>query len=205
MPANYRLYPANWLTEIRPLILRRAGWDPDAGTEASCEHCHILNYTYRYNYNSMCLKPAKIVLTIAHLDQNRNNNDPNNLSALCQRCHFNHDRPFNLKAAARTRERKKRRGQWCSRFWKTRSNAVADKDGSVKFNVQMPTKVHDMLGELASTTNQKKSQCIRLAIIAYHRMAVLKTPTCASGLDCHVPHMHARPQAQPLPEAQVQP
>lgn len=35
---------------------------------------------------------VKIILTVAHLDRNRKNNDPSNLAALCQRCHFNHDR-----------------------------------------------------------------------------------------------------------------
>lgn len=34
----------------------------------------------------------KIILTVAHLDRNRDNNDPSNLAALCQRCHLNHDR-----------------------------------------------------------------------------------------------------------------
>jgi len=35
---------------------------------------------------------VKIILTVAHLDRNRENNDPENLAALCQRCHLNHDR-----------------------------------------------------------------------------------------------------------------
>ena len=34
----------------------------------------------------------KIILTVAHLDRDRSNNDPSNLAALCQRCHLNHDR-----------------------------------------------------------------------------------------------------------------
>jgi len=32
-----------------------------------------------------------VVLTIAHLDQDRSNNDPYNLAALCQRCHLGFD------------------------------------------------------------------------------------------------------------------
>lgn len=35
---------------------------------------------------------VKIILTVAHLDRDRKNNDPANLAALCQRCHLNHDR-----------------------------------------------------------------------------------------------------------------
>jgi len=37
-------------------------------------------------------KPTKIVLTVAHIDQDKNNNSFFNLAALCQRCHLNHDR-----------------------------------------------------------------------------------------------------------------
>lgn len=50
-----------------------------------------------------------IVLTVAHLDQNTRNDDPENLKALCQRCHLNHDRPHNLVKAKRTRLENKRR------------------------------------------------------------------------------------------------
>jgi hypothetical protein len=35
---------------------------------------------------------VKIILTVAHLDRDRKNNNPDNLAALCQRCHLNHDR-----------------------------------------------------------------------------------------------------------------
>lgn len=37
-----------------------------------------------------------IVLTVAHLDQRRSNNRFWNLKALCQRCHFAHDRKANI-------------------------------------------------------------------------------------------------------------
>jgi hypothetical protein len=39
---------------------------------------------------------VRIVLTVAHLDQDPGNNTRANLSALCQRCHFAHDRAHNL-------------------------------------------------------------------------------------------------------------
>jgi len=38
------------------------------------------------------LGATKIILTVAHLDRNTDNNDRSNLAALCQRCHLNHDR-----------------------------------------------------------------------------------------------------------------
>jgi hypothetical protein len=38
---------------------------------------------------------VKIILGVAHLDQDIKNNRFNNLAALCQRCHLNHDRRDN--------------------------------------------------------------------------------------------------------------
>lgn len=35
---------------------------------------------------------VKVVLTVAHVDHDKMNNDDGNLAALCQRCHLNHDR-----------------------------------------------------------------------------------------------------------------
>ncbi|HMG38018.1 MAG TPA: hypothetical protein VK566_02445 [Nitrososphaeraceae archaeon] len=40
-------------------------------------------------------KLTRIVLVVAHLDHNENNNIESNLLCLCQRCHFNHDRKDN--------------------------------------------------------------------------------------------------------------
>ena len=46
------------------------------------------NYTIRKN--------AKIALAVAHLDQRHENNHFDNLAALCQKCHLEHDRPYRL-------------------------------------------------------------------------------------------------------------
>lgn len=56
-------------------------------------------------------KPTKIILTIAHLDQDPTNNgepgDRPNLKALCQKCHNTHDAPYRAANARETRLRKK--------------------------------------------------------------------------------------------------
>lgn len=39
---------------------------------------------------------VKVVLTVAHLDHNEQNNDPANLRALCQMHHLRHDRADNV-------------------------------------------------------------------------------------------------------------
>ncbi len=44
---------------------------------------------------------VKIVLTTAHLDRNTANNEPENLVALCQRCHLNYDRAAQHQPARR--------------------------------------------------------------------------------------------------------
>ncbi|MCC7026705.1 MAG: hypothetical protein IT265_07095 [Saprospiraceae bacterium] len=112
MPINYKLYPDNWLTEIRPSILKRAN--------NCCEHCGIANYqVYRflpngdreqinyfdeqtYNNARFTANMANLgediiwrvsVLTVAHLDHDINHNESENLKALCQKCHLSYDRP----------------------------------------------------------------------------------------------------------------
>jgi hypothetical protein len=128
MPINYKKYPENWKSEIRPMIMKRS--------KGKCEACGIRNYSVGYRDESgrfvgtcgniihdlageglsypslkpISYKEAKeiadmnneydddhyivIVLTIAHLDHDVNNNNPSNLRALCQRCHNRHDINF---------------------------------------------------------------------------------------------------------------
>lgn len=49
---------------------------------------------------------VETVLTIAHLDHNPANNSPENLRALCQRCHNNYDVPHRKANARATRDHK---------------------------------------------------------------------------------------------------
>lgn len=53
---------------------------------------------------------TKIVLTVAHLDHQPENNDRSNLRALCQRCHLRYDAAHHAKNAAETRRSKKASG-----------------------------------------------------------------------------------------------
>ena len=122
MPIKKELYPANW-PEISASIRQRAG--------NKCESCGVENHAvgardrfgewwneddihslqsdcgydlFGYEFPEM----IRIVLTVAHLNQNPADNRPENLKCLCQRCHLNHDRPFNMPKIRETWARKRR-------------------------------------------------------------------------------------------------
>lgn len=106
MPVDYTKYPRNWLTEIRPRILKRDGH--------RCRHCGVANYArgHRDGFGDFrpcdpCphkVKQLRIVLTIAHLvDKNPMACDDANLGALCQACHFRHDREQHAESRRRNR------------------------------------------------------------------------------------------------------
>lgn len=104
MPINYKEYPPNWKTEIRPAVLARAN--------NKCEWCGVENHRLIHRHGkgpqdwtywpegmeseawSLDGKKAtKIVLTIAHLDHDKLNHEIplDRLAALCQKCHLGHD------------------------------------------------------------------------------------------------------------------
>jgi len=98
MPVDYKLYPEDWKTRIRPDILERA--------HHHCEFCGVANYWPHPETGS------RVVLTIAHLDQDITHNDYKNLAALCQCCHNRHDAPFRALHRYQNRLKKlKQRGQ----------------------------------------------------------------------------------------------
>lgn len=117
MPIDYKKYPPNWKSEIRPAILKRCG--------NKCFFCGVENNrlihrkengNWEYWPEGMeseawsldGLKSTKIVLTIMHLDHDITNNDFNNLAAGCQKCHLNYDKEYHKKNARETRNKKKK-------------------------------------------------------------------------------------------------
>lgn len=113
MPINYADYPQNWKTEIRPAVLKRAGnkcefcgignhllvlrgrwqgqdvYQNDEGEIFSATNSERLgaDYVGEVAEDAPERKFIRIVLTVAHLDHNIENNEMGNLRALCQRCH----------------------------------------------------------------------------------------------------------------------
>lgn len=109
MPINYKDYPPNW-KEIRTRILDRAGH--------RCERCEVPNHATIYRVSKEAsswilwpegmasealtldgFKPTRIVLTIAHLDHDKENHDviDDRLMALCQKCHLEYDLPRHVR------------------------------------------------------------------------------------------------------------
>jgi hypothetical protein len=107
MPCDYSQYPPNWFTEIRPRILARAG--------DQCERCGAPNHESivrtvdGWHFAGDEEGAVLIVLTIAHLDHDIENNVDENLMALCQKCHLVHD--VRQHATSRRENREKRDGQ----------------------------------------------------------------------------------------------
>lgn len=71
-----------------PRALREAG--AQKGDEIACS-------------DGTTIKIIEIVLTVAHLDHQPENCDPQNLKAWCQRCHLHYDRDHHAETAYRTR------------------------------------------------------------------------------------------------------
>ncbi|KKK44213.1 hypothetical protein LCGC14_3167410, partial [marine sediment metagenome] len=203
-PCNYSLYPRNWATEIRPAILRRAGEDYELGTEAHCEFCHLVNRTLVRRSWKLDGTPTRVILTVAHLDHDPSNNDPENLRALCQMCHNVYDRPVRLINAAYTRRRTQQ--QRFFPFHPTHEEALrmAKDAQDHPFNVLLNTEQVTKLGQLAAREGISKAQVLRRALEVTWLMKVAGTPVCASGLGCFVPQMHAAPQVVTPPAAQFE-
>jgi hypothetical protein len=102
-PENKARYPADWKA-IRARILERAG--------DRCELCFLPNggavargpdgYPFP-PYDTGGKKVVTIVLTIAHINQQPEDNRDVNLLALCQRCHNRIDLPYRTLNAAASR------------------------------------------------------------------------------------------------------
>lgn len=132
MPCDYKKYPHNWKTEIRPAVLEREGnkckicgvpnhsivcrgtwdgievWQDDDGQIFRTDNGEHLCDSYVGDvWMEYKNKLVKVVLTIAHLDHDTNNNDLSNLAALCQFHHLRHDAELHKHNSSLTRTRKK--------------------------------------------------------------------------------------------------
>lgn len=101
MPFDRSLYPDNW-SEISQSIRKDRAGDRCEGSPAYPD-CRA------ENGKAHPVTGSRVVLTVAHLDHNPSNCDPENLRAWCQRCHLTYDKKVH--AQSRRRNRVKRSGQ----------------------------------------------------------------------------------------------
>jgi len=83
MPIDKSKYPPNWAEISSRIRFERA--------QNRCEKCNA------ENYKPHPLTKKEVVLTVAHLNRDTTDNNDDNLKALCQWCHLNHDRGDNYK------------------------------------------------------------------------------------------------------------
>jgi hypothetical protein len=112
MPASKSKYSPDWKAISQRIRFERAG--------GKCEWCGIPNRAVIQRLKSdphiwredtadddpAWLPKTRITLTVAHLNHDTTDNTDDNLAALCNRCHLNHDAKFHAENARKTRQRK---------------------------------------------------------------------------------------------------
>lgn len=83
MPIDPNKYPPDWKAISSRIRFIRA--------RNRCENCNAENYKPHPTTGK------NVVLTVAHLNRDTADNRDENLKALCQNCHFEHDRKDNNK------------------------------------------------------------------------------------------------------------
>lgn len=120
---NKKRYPADW-PDISASIRKRA----ERNGVICCEECGVANYSIGVRWNGVWYeapegtkhgemmrvhgierKTIRIVLTVAHLDHDPSNNDPDNLKCWCQLHHLRYDVEHHKESRRRSRDEK--RGQ----------------------------------------------------------------------------------------------
>lgn len=99
-PSERDRYPADWPAISLTIRADRAGWRCECHGE--CGHVHIGRCPAAQRQPHPTTG-SNVVLTVAHLDHTPENCDPENLRAMCQRCHLAYDRDHHAATRAATR------------------------------------------------------------------------------------------------------
>jgi hypothetical protein len=112
VPIDYRKYPSDWKTAIRPRILARHGH--------RCQCCGVANHLWGFRdaggkFHELPgwsreqgkrgpggVRVFQIMLNVVHLDHGLTDHSDSNLGTMCQRCHGNYDKPITAAQAAYT-------------------------------------------------------------------------------------------------------
>lgn len=95
MPMDRKLYPKNW--EEISMSIRRRSWGRCEWVDSEDNRCEEINGLPALRFN------GRVVLTVAHMNHDPQDNREGNLMALCQKCHNRYD----AKHRAKNRRRKK--------------------------------------------------------------------------------------------------
>jgi hypothetical protein len=101
---NKKQYPKNWKEISYDIRVTRA--------KQRCEICGVFNYSYiNKKTREICLQDdfdaIRVILTVTHLNHTPEDCRPENLKALCQKCHNKYD----AQHRAETRKKKKLQNQ----------------------------------------------------------------------------------------------
>jgi hypothetical protein len=103
-----RLYPPNW-REVSAAIKARAQGCCECEGECGLHRTRPgpRRCIERHGKQALWAR-GNVMLTVHHLNHDPTDNRPENLKAMCQRCHLRCDVTLHQENAARTRRRKKR-------------------------------------------------------------------------------------------------
>jgi hypothetical protein len=94
MPIDYKKYCSDWKLRSRFIRFYRAR-----------NHCEVCGCE---NYKPHPITGSKVVLTVAHLNHDINDNNFFNLKAMCQKCHLNYDKEHHSQNRSKTIKSKKK-------------------------------------------------------------------------------------------------
>lgn len=112
-PENRKRYPKDWKAISQRIRFERAGGRCEC--EGACGIDHngdpTLDHQEDYVFGRCSAMHgeahpdtrSRVVLTVAHLDHQPENNDDANLKAMCQRCHNRYDAPMRRKGIRQRR------------------------------------------------------------------------------------------------------
>jgi len=106
MPFRRERYPDDW--EEISLTFGR-GRVASASVKASVAYTAHIQARRCEEQNGRLARWAngKVALTVAHLNHDTTDNRPENLKAMCQRCHLRYDAKHHARSAAETRRRRR--------------------------------------------------------------------------------------------------
>jgi 5-methylcytosine-specific restriction endonuclease McrA len=107
MPFHRDRYPDDW-EEISTAIRERSAGQCECEGECGLHRTHPgPRRCEERNGEPAKWAKGRVVLTVAHLNHDTADNRPENLRAMCQRCHLRYDSPMHKKRAAETRRQKR--------------------------------------------------------------------------------------------------